>query len=163
MESDSPDYYLNRDINGKYSYYGTPYIADGFGVDDNVLIYGHCINYNEAFGKLLKFKRKDYFDKHKIIKFIYFSDSNKIICDEYEIVSVLSLNIYEDDFRYWELIDLTKEEATDLLNDAIKSKGLYLTTTVFEPKDKYIMLSTCDNEKGDGYRVVVVGKVIKES
>ena len=163
MQSDSPDYYLNRNINGNFSYYGTPYIADGFGVDGNVLIYGHCINYHEAFGRLLRFKNKEYFDNHKRIIFVYYSTDNKhIIISEYDISTVLSLNIYRDDFRYWDM-DYDAGEGLDdiracMFNNAIEKWGLLSDGCKLLSGDRVLMLSTCDNEKGDGYRLVIIWK-----
>ena len=46
QSKDRPDFYLRRNFDGQYSYYGTPYVEEecDAGVSDNTIIYGqnHC-------------------------------------------------------------------------------------------------------------------------
>ena len=102
------------------------------------MIYGHCINYDEAFGKLLKYKSDAYLREHPYVCFV-FKHSGRIYKGFYKICQVMSINVYYDNFRYWEMF-------SDFESDVIK------------PEDKVLMLSTCDNERGGGYRLVLVAK-----
>ena len=67
-----PNYYLRRNFYKEYSYYGTPYMQENCDINksDNLIIYGHHIKNNQMFGILEKYKSKDFYNDHRIIKFI---------------------------------------------------------------------------------------------
>ena len=94
----NPDFYLNHDFNGNYSFYGTPYLSAYCDVkkSDNLIIYGHNINGGKMFGALEQYKDKEFFYKHRKI---YFTTDKK---REYEVFAVMSVNIHE--FEYWKFV-----------------------------------------------------------
>lgn len=84
MKNSTLDYYLHRNFNKEYSYYGTPYLSeksDTMKPTDNIVIYGHNMRDNTMFGDLSKYKSKEFFEKHRYIHFDTLVDLGK-----YEIV-----------------------------------------------------------------------------
>ena len=123
MMSSVPNYYLNHDLFNKYSLFGCPYMGEGYSIiNNNIVIYGHCINKDKMFGKLLALKNKRVMDKVRNI--IMYTD-DKVI--NYEVVALLSLNVERTKFRYWETKDFTNKEKFEEYTTARRSQiSLYL-------------------------------------
>ena len=70
-ESCRKDYYLRKNFYKQYSQLGTPYIAEYCNVltSDNLIIYGHHIKNSQMFGELEKYKKKEFYNNHKVISF----------------------------------------------------------------------------------------------
>ena len=83
-EGDS-EYYLHRDFDGNYSFYGTPFLDARCTVDsDNCIIYGHNINGGRMFGALHAYSSESYYKEHPEIRFRAGDEKRK-----YQIVSVM--------------------------------------------------------------------------
>lgn len=150
----NPDFYLNHDFNRNYSFYGTPYLSAYCDVEksDNLIIYGHNINGRKMFGALEKYKDKEFFYKHKKI---YFTTDKK---REYEVFAVMSVNIHE--FEYWKFVITRDAKEYDELVDKMEEHSLWSQENKPKYGEQMLMLSTCDNGKGDDLRIVVIGKMI---
>lgn len=148
---DNPDYYLNRNIDKNYSFYGTPYLSAYCDLEksDNLIIYGHNINGGRMFGALTQYREESFYQKHK---HIYFTTDSK---DKYEIFAVVSVNKYI--FPYWKFVMAADETDYDNFVSKAKSYSLYDTGISPEYGDKILTLSTCDNSRGNDYRFVVLG------
>ena len=156
MMSKTPNYYLNHDLFKKYSLFGCPYMGEGYSIiNNNIVIYGHCINKDKMFGKLLSLKNKSVLDRLKRI--CLYSDGKLF---EYEVVALLSINVDITDYRYWEIKDFKDEEAFAGYVDGIIENGIYVSEEKLK-YGNYLMLSTCDNELGGGYRIVLVGRMLE--
>lgn len=151
---DKPDFYLNHDFNRNYSFYGTPYLSAYCDVkkSDNLIIYGHNINGEKMFGFLEQYKDKEFFNKHRKI---YFTTDKK---REYEVFAVMSVNVYE--FQYWKFVMARNEEEYEEFVDKVAEKSLWKTRDKPRYGGQILMLSTCDNGRGDDWRIVVIGKII---
>lgn len=153
-DSNNPDYYLNHDLNGDYSYFGTPYLACYCNTDsDNMIIYGHNISSKYVFGKLIKYKDYDYCKNHNII---YFTTDQK---HKYEIISVMSINVYDFDYTF---VTAQNKKDYDSFVDKVKSNSLYDCDTNAEYRKQLLTLSTCDNSRGKDYRLIIVAAEIKQ-
>lgn len=151
---DNPDFYLKHDFNRNYSFYGTPYLSAYCDLkkSDNLIIYGHNINGGKMFGTLEKYKDKEFFGRHKKI---YFTTDQK---REYEVFAVMSVNIKE--FEYWKFVMARDEKDYDEFVEKVLEHGLWNIGEKPKYGEQTLMLSTCDNGKGDDWRIVVVGKKI---
>ena len=149
---DNPDFYLNHDFNRNYSFYGTPYLSAYCDVNksDNLIIYGHNINGGKMFGALELYKDKEFFNKHRKI---YFTTDKK---REYEVFAVMCVNIHK--FEYWKFVMARDEKEYDEFVDKVEEHSLWRKRNKPKYGDQMLMLSTCDNEKGDDWRIVVIGK-----
>ena len=147
---DNPDFYLKHDFNKNYSFYGTPYLSAYCDLkkSDNLIIYGHNINGGKMFGALEQYKEKKFFDRHKKI---YFTTNQK---REYEVFSVMSVNVRE--FEYWKFVMARDEKDYDEFVKKVLEYSLWSTGKKPKYGKQMLMLSTCDNGKGDDWRLVLI-------
>ncbi|MCR5629557.1 class B sortase [Eubacterium sp.] len=158
MISRTPNYYLNHDLFKNYSLFGCPYMGEGYSlINNNIVIYGHCINKDKMFGKLLSLKNKCVFSK---VKSICLYTNGEML--EYEVVALLSINVEKTDYRYWEIKDFKDEKAFAGYVDGIVENGIYVSEDKLK-YGNYLMLSTCDNELGGDYRIVLVGRMLEKT
>ena len=160
MQTDSnrKDYYLRKNFYKEYSQLGTPYIAEYCNVQtsDNVIIYGHHITNYQVFGELEKYKRKEFYDNHKIIKF------NTIYGNaDYEIISVFKTVAYTG-FKYYEFIDSSSQDEFDTFIKKCKELSFYEIEKTAKYGDKLLTLSTCEYSAKNGRLVVVARKITSE-
>ena len=79
------EYYLHRDFDGNYSFYGTPFLdARCTTESDNCIIYGHNINGRKMFGALHAYDSEKYYRQHPQISFRAGEERRN-----YQIVSVI--------------------------------------------------------------------------
>ena len=151
---DKPDFYLNHDFNRNYGFYGTPYLSAYCDVkkSDNLIIYGHNINGGKMFGALEKYKDKEFFNKHRKI---YFTTDKK---REYEVFAVMSVNIHK--FEYWKFVMARDKKEYDEFVDKVEEHSLWRQGNKPKYGEQMLMLSTCDNGKGDDWRIVLIAKCV---
>lgn len=152
-----PNYYLHRDFYKNYSSYGTPYMAKQCNLNsDNIVIYGHHMKNNKMFGKLEKYKSKDFYNNHKIITFTTLEKEYS-----YEIFAVFKTTVYtKNTFRYYENINFENKKMYNDFINICKDKSLYQTGIKIKDKEKLITLSTCEYSNKNS-RLVIVARKIK--
>lgn len=154
---DTTDYYLHRDFYGEYSKSGTPYMAEkcDLQTSDNLTIYGHHMSSGSMFADLDKYKSKDFYTQHPVVKFDTIYGNG-----EYQIIAVFVTSVYAaDTFSYYSFIEAGNEaEYQDYVNTC-KYKSLYDTGHTAEYGDKLITLSTCEYSQTNGRMVVVAKKL----
>ena len=152
-----PNYYLHRDFYKNYSSYGTPYMAKQCNLNsDNIVIYGHHMKNNKMFGKLEKYKSKDFYNNHKIITFTTLEKEYS-----YEIFAVFKTTVYtKNTFRYYENINFENKKMYNDFINICKDKSLYQTGIEIKDKEKLITLSTCEYSNKNS-RLVIVARKIK--
>ena len=156
MKSSKPDYYLHRNFNKEYSYYGTPYLSDKSDTmkpTDNIVIYGHNMRDNTMFGDLSKYKSKEFFEKHRYIHFDTLVDLGK-----YEIVCVFKTTPSKFDYQNYTAF-VSPDEFNSYISKC-KESEYYNTDVSCGYGDKLITLSTCEYTQENG-RLVVVAKKVK--
>lgn len=155
---DKPNYYLNHSFDKKESDYGVPYAAEGCDINSsqNTIIYGHNMKDGSMFAELCNYTSKDFYDKHKIIKFDTLEGDGK-----YEILAVFKIKaVVEQEFKYYNFINASTEAEFDEFILKCKELSLYDTGVTAEYDDKLLTLSTCEYSQENG-RLVVVAKKIK--
>lgn len=158
---DDPIYYIHRDWDKNDSTTGLPLIDARCTIEsENIIIYSHNMKDGTMFGTLKKYKDKSYYDSHSIIKF------NTIYEEaQYQIISISLAKVYyddnqpEDEFLYYNYIDLDSKQEFQLYIDNIKKNSLYDTGISAEYGDKLITLCTCDYYTEDGRLLVVAKKI----
>lgn len=152
MQSSTPNFYLRKNFNKEYSYYGTPYISELCSADksDNLIIYAHNMKDHQMFGDLEKYKSKDFYNSHRYIQFDTLNNQGI-----YEIIAVFITTA--NGFDYQNYTDFTDEEQFNTFIDKCKSLSLYDTETNSVYGDRLITLSTCEYSQKNG-RLVVVAK-----
>lgn len=130
----------------------------------NIIIFGHDMGSGEMFGKLKKYLKQDYFEKHRIIEFDTAYEHR-----EYEVISVFRSHVFEsseDAFRYYYFFNADTQEEFDYWVSNITEKNEITADFSVNYGDEFITLSTCNstNENGkfcDNGRLAVVAVRIK--
>lgn len=155
------EYYLHRDYNGEYSFYGTPFLDIRCSPEsDNCIIYGHNINSHKMFGALHAYSDKEYYEEHPDIR-VRFGDN----IYTYHVVAVIPTTISD------KLYDFTDVGSLDEYGENIRSmfdNSLYPTKMGEEIKElddnkerlykkyRFVTLSTCRTWAGRNARLLVV-------
>lgn len=164
------EYYLRRDFDGAYSFYGTPFLDIRCTLDsDNCIIYGHNINGGRMFGALHAYARERYYRAHPEIQFRAGQEKR-----EYEIVSVIQTDISSPVYSF---VDTGNHEEYRENVRKILSGSLYRTEMAgqveknleeeseddFFRKYQILTLSTCRSWAGRDQRLLVVAARERET
>ena len=103
------------------------------------------------FGALTSFSDKSFLDEHPMI--IFETKKHKY---KYEIFAVMSVNANE--FQYWGFTMARDEADFDAYVNSVVACSLYSIREVPKYGEQILLLSTCDNSRGDLYRFVVLAK-----
>ncbi len=158
---DEPEKYLHKDINGKDSDGGLPFIDARCTLSpesDNIIIYGHNMRDGSKFGELDLYKDQEYCTEHPVIHFDSAEGSRK-----YEVMSVFYDRVYytdEEEFRFYDFIDAADREDYDANLDRLIDKSLYDTGVAAEYGDHLLTLVTCSYHEDNGRFVVIAREVI---
>ena len=157
------EYYLHRDFDGNYSFYGTPFLDGRCTPDsDNCIIYGHNINGRRMFGALHAYDSEEYYKKHPEIYFRAGEEKRN-----YQIVSVIhadtSFSAYSftdvgnwEEYREYGGEILSHSLYHTELGEQIKKKREEETEEQFFQKYQFLTLSTCRSWTGRDARLLVV-------
>lgn len=156
------EYYLHRDFDKQDTDSGLPFMDIRCIVkkpSTNFLIFGHNMKNGDMFADLLKYESRDYYEKHKIIRF-------DTIYEEalYEIIAVFRTRVaYKDEntFRFYNFIEADSELDFDYYIANINALRLYDTGVTVKRDDTLLTLATCEYSVEDG-RFVVVARKIKQ-
>ncbi len=153
--SDRKDYYLRRNFDKEYSYYGTPYIAEDciIGESDNIVIYGHNMKNGTMFSAIEKYFSKNFYNEHQNINFDTLDGYGV-----YQIVSVFKTTD-DDEFKYHRFTKAASENEFDQFIQNCKKRALYDTGVTAQYGDKLITISTCEYSAENGRLVVVAKKI----
>lgn len=158
---EDPTYYIHRDWNKNESNSGLPLIDARCTLEsENIIIYSHNMKNGTMFGSLKKYKDKSYYDEHTIINFNTIFEET-----QYQIVSVLLAKVYyyeeppQDEFLYYNYIELNSEEEFKQYIDNVKELSLYDTGETAKYGDRLITLCTCDYYTEDGRLLIVAKKI----
>ena len=160
IKAEDNEYYLNHDIYGKSSIYGSIYLDQRYynvpdiNDVDNIIIYGHNMGHwnTSMFGKLMKYKEQDYYSKHKDI-YLYTPEKNS----KYKIVNVIRTTASN---KWYQFTNLKSCELTlDELKSCLSKDELYPCTQLSNHSNRFITLSTCDYD--GSYRILVVGERVE--
>ncbi|MBO4901435.1 MAG: class B sortase [Lachnospiraceae bacterium] len=171
---DDEEYYLNRDFDRNYNMNGCLIMdtdsvvgtgtkandyADGTSPSTNLIIHGHNMKNGDMFGNLDNYRKEDFYQSHKIIRFNTLYEAR-----EYEIISVFLSQVYlksqTDVFKYYKFFQANSEEEFADFYDHIMDMALYDTGVEASYGDEFITLSVCAYHVENG-RLVVVGKRIR--
>lgn len=157
------EYYLHRDFDGNYSFYGTPFLDSRCTLEsDNCIIYGHNINGGRMFGQLHAYMDENYFRKHSEVKLRAGEKRRK-----YEIVSVIQTNTSSPVYHFtdvgnWEEYSgyvhtiLSNSLYHTELGDKMVKEQEEETLEEFFHKYQFLTLSTCRSWAGQNDRLLVV-------
>ncbi|MCM1245288.1 MAG: class B sortase [Roseburia sp.] len=163
------EYYLHRDFDGNYSFYGTPFLDARCTLDsDNCIIYGHNINGGRMFGALHAYGQEEYYRKHPEITFRAGGERRS-----YQVVSVMhadtSSSVYSftdvgnwEEYRSYVRTILSRSLYRTELGDAVRESMESLTAEEFFRRYQFLTLSTCRSWAGRNARLLVVAAEERE-
>lgn len=161
-EGDS-EYYLHRDFDGNYSFYGTPFLdARCSPESDNCIIYGHNINGGRMFGALHAYAREGYYKEHPEVRFRVGEEKRS-----YQIVSVIQTDIsspvysFVDVGNWGEYQEYVKKIISGSLyqtemGEVIGRELEEHTEEEFFRRYQFLTLSTCRSWVGKEARLLVI-------
>ena len=160
----SSEYYLHRDFDGNYSFWGTPFLDIRCTPDsDNCFIYGHNINGGRMFGVLHKYASENYYSGHPKMQFRVGEEKRS-----YEIVSVIQTTTsspvysFTDTGNWEEYRDYVKMILNGSLyptkaGEEVKREMEKDSLEEFFRKYQFLSLSTCRTWVGKNARMLVIG------
>lgn len=155
---DRVDYYLRRNFYGQYSSHGCLYAREQCSIDpasDNITIYGHNMKDGSMFGALAKYRKKSFWEDHKIINFDTLMEHHT-----YEIFAVFTTTASKGKgFSYHQFVNAKSQEKFDEFVQTCLELSLYDTGIVPQYGDNLITLSTCEYTQNNGRLVVVARRV----
>lgn len=160
MRSEDDEFYLHHNFQGEEDKYGCLYVRNRADVDTpgtNFLIYGHNMKDGSMFGDLDLYRKKSFYEEHRIICFDTLYEERR-----YEIVAVFLSQVFDEQdevFKYYQFYEAETEEEFLDFYDNIKELSLYDTGVTAEYGDTFLTLSTCAYHVPDG-RLAVVAKRI---
>lgn len=156
--SQEKEYYLHRDFYGEYSANGSLYLAENCNPDisDNLIIYGHHMNSGKMFADLEKYKSKDFYSEHSLIRYSTLQGE-----ETYQIIAAFTTPVYTgQDFAYYDFSKAANETEYEAYISACRSRSYYDTGMQAVFGEKLLTLSTCEYSQKNG-RMVVVAKRTK--
>ena len=158
-EDKKEDYYLRRDLDGKYSTGGTVYIQRLNKTDFSdpcTLIYGHNMRNLSMFGTLKYLREKEVFDRNQ---FFYIYTPGHIL--KYAIKSAF---VYDDRHILYSFDFTTEHDFSAFAEEASNPQSLVKNvreSVEIKNDSKLAVLSTCTNI--DDERYLVVGVLVEDT
>lgn len=156
------EYYLHRDFSGELSYAGVPFSGHGNlnGGAGAVFLYGHNMKSGSMFADLLKYEKKEFWEKNPEIILDTLYEHRK-----YTILASFYVEAKEWENRESPLYALAygkTDEKTACLQE-LKRMALYDTEMEISEKSEVLILVTCSYQKSDQRFVVAGISVLDES
>lgn len=162
-EGQDPEYYLHRDFEKDYSEAGTPFMdaaSDIYVPTCNWLVYGHHMRSGIMFHDLVKYEKKEFWEKHPTFRFDTITGTGS---GEYEIIAACYSKVYSKEslaFKYYQYAGITSEEDFNTYVNGVKAIAAYDTGKTASYGDQLVTLSTCAYQTKDG-RFFIVGRKSK--
>ncbi len=155
----SPEYYLRRGFDKKYSLSGVPFLdGDCFTGDGNYIVYGHHMENGSMFAPIAQYAKEDFWREHPVIRFDTLEKAG-----EYEVMAAFYAKVYKMDdenvFRYYNYTDLTDPAVFDEFISCVDAVKLYDTGVTAEYGDQLLTLITCSYHTKNGRFVVVAREI----
>lgn len=155
VQADDNEYYLRKDLNGKYIVSGTLFVdyrCSAVGTNQNLIIYGHNMRRGTAmFSTLTKYKEQDYYDEHPTLYYLTPDGNYKIELFAGMVTSANS-EIYMPEFG--------DSESFKTVLQKLKAESTFVSDVSVSEADQIVTLSTCSYEFGNA-RYVIFGKLTR--
>lgn len=160
LQGEDNEYYLTHNYKKEKSQKGSIFLSKDYDLklpSDNLLIYGHNLISGQMFNNLLKYKDREFYEKHPNIRFTTAKEDLK-----FEIISAFYSKVFlkseENVFRYYNFVTAKSEKDYNNFVENAKKASIYDTNKEAEYGDRLITLVTCSYHVEDG-RFVVIGVV----
>lgn len=161
VQTDDGKFYLTHDFYGRSNANGQIILedkCDPYTPSYNLVLSGHHMNSGAMFGRLGKYKDRDYWETHKVVEFDTLMARKRYVV--FGAFYSADYDEYEDGFRY--SADIQYKMDADMWLGEIRENQIYETGVDVEFGDEFITLTTCDHSKRYDGRFVVVARRIRE-
>ncbi len=139
-------YYLRHSFNGEYSLSGAIFLDVACSIypqSRNLILHGHNMKNGTSFGKLLRYKDRDYLDQYPVIRFTSLYESA-----EYLPFAVVYYSIDQKSDDYLSLYQVNYLSDDEFLKfvSIVKSLSIYRLYTNVSKTAKILTLTTCTTE-----------------
>ncbi|MBQ6373909.1 MAG: sortase [Clostridia bacterium] len=161
VQSEDSDFYLKHDFYGNSNVNGQIILdttCDPYTPSYNLIISGHHMNSGAMFARLIRYKDKKHWEKHRMVEF-----DTLMSRKQYVIFAAFNSADYDEDesgFRY--NADIRYKIDADQWIDEVRRYQLYDTGIDVRFGDEFITLTTCDHSRRKDGRFVVVARRIRE-
>lgn len=162
---DNEQKYIYRSFDGEYSGSGSIFASANSSFQpesDNIILYGHHLNYSSMFTDLEKYESQEYFEQHKCIQFDTLYQNAT-----YEIVFAGRTQVYSDDYQgfvYWKFHNAKDKGEFDEYVEQMRAISSITNDDInIQYGDKLLTLSTCAYHVKNGRFVVVAKKIESET
>lgn len=158
----SPEYYLDKNIKGEITRYGSVFIDAkcnaGAKLSRSTVLYGHNIRDGSMFHDVVKFTDLSFYKKRPVFTFntIHEKMSWKIFSIFRTNASVAQGPVFD-----YVKINFTSDDDFAKFIKELQSRSLINTTVDVTPSDNIIVLSTCSYEFDD-FRTVLVARKVRQ-
>lgn len=153
---DDPEFYLSHNFDKK-TYLGGSIFADASAdtvfPSSNVILYGHHMADGSQFRQIMKYEDAEFYEKNKTFWYKTLEGNAK-----YEVIAAFRTSTHDGDFKFWECIDMDKEEFDTYISQC-KLRTRYATRETAEYGDKLLSLCTCAYHTLNGKFIVVAKRV----
>ena len=160
LQTTDNEYYMKHNYKKQYSINGSVFLDKDYKWDPpsaNLLIYGHNMKNNTMFQSLLKYKDKNFYDAHPLVRFT--TNKEDVY---YKIFSAFESRVYytseKNVFRYYFFVNCNSSQEFDEYVQNAKKTSLYDTGITASFGDQLMTLSTCSYHTKDGRFAVVAKK-----
>lgn len=158
----SPDYYLNKNIKGESTRYGSVFIDarcnDGPQLSRSTVLYGHNIRDGSMFHDVVKFTDLKFYRERPVFTFNTIHDEMS-----WKIFAVFRTNASTAQGPVFDYIKVDFKDDDDFAKfiKDLQSRSLINTTVDVLPSDNIVVLSTCSYEFDD-FRTVLIARKIRK-
>lgn len=161
VQAEDGKFYLKHDFYGRSNANGQIILedkCDPYTPSYNLVISGHHMNSGAMFGRLGKYKDRDYWETHKVVEFDTLMARKRYVI--FAAFYSADYNEHEEGFRY--SADIQYKLDADMWLEEIRKNQIYETGIKAEFGDEFITLTTCDHSRRYDGRFVVVARRIRE-
>ena len=161
MQCDDNEFYLTHNFDSEEDKAGSLFLDCNNSIledDDNYIIYGHHLTSGKMFSTLGNYENKDFYEKHKYIKFDTLYEEHT-----YEVMFAFRSKVYKEDevvFKYYQFINVNSQEEYQSYMNEMKNLSFYDTGVSAQYGDVLLTLSTCDYHEENGRFVVVAKRIM---
>ena len=154
---ETPDFYLKRGFDKKYSAYGMIYMAEDCDLDagcPNFVLYGHHMKNGSMFAALEKYTSEEFYREHPEILFDTLEETGR-----YQVAAVFKMPGAQITEAFAGTLLAATEEDYNAFIAYAKENSLYDTGVTPQWPEQLLTLGTCEYTYEDG-RLFVVGRKV---
>lgn len=154
------EFYLHRNFRKEYEYSGLPFLDKKCEIGEpgtNLIIYGHNMKNETMFSSLMKYREKEYYLKHPVLRFDTVYEER-----EYQIIAVILSEVYkktDTTFKFYQFVRADTEAEFDEYMNNMKELSLYDTGETAVYGDDLLTLVTCAYHSENGRLAVLAKKL----